>query len=102
MSSLSKKTLDAYNVVLKKQIKSLKESYDALDIKNVLEICHKIKGSSALFGNEALGIACREIEVAEQKHDPEYLNQKVAHLLKIAENAASEKVGKDGEGMFLA
>lgn len=86
-SRLSPETLKAYRVILNKQIDALRGAVNASDIARVLEICHKIKGSSALFGNDALGVACREVELAESIHDKEYLMQKVQHVYSAANDA---------------
>lgn len=82
---LSPETLKAYRTILSKQIEDLKGAASASDIARVLQICHKIRGSSALFGNNALGIACREVELAEAIHDNEYLMEKIQHVYAAAE-----------------
>lgn len=60
--TLSNAAMKAYRGILDLQLEELRGFRDQADYSGAKKVLHKIKGSAALFGNEAMSIACKEAE----------------------------------------
>lgn len=61
---ISETTRNRYFRSLAAQVQQLREAMERSDNRTVREICHRLRGSAALFGLRELGDACRDVEQA--------------------------------------
>jgi HPt (histidine-containing phosphotransfer) domain-containing protein len=61
---VSEATKRRYMRNLTEQLKDLRSAMERSDFKSIQEICHRVQGSSSLFGLGDLGDACRSMEQA--------------------------------------
>ncbi len=76
----TEKTMAAYRLILDKQITGLWRAMELTEFDRALEICHKIKGSAALFGYADLGEACREAEGISPTLDPSGFKSRIGRV----------------------
>jgi len=62
--AVSEATKSRYYRNLAEQLRELRSAMEKSDFKTIREICHRVQGSSSLFGLSDLGDACRSMEQA--------------------------------------